>query len=114
MTEQAELWLLRNREGLVVDWERCADQIKELGDQIRAFVDTFIEALRPAFETFAEQLCVFYVGLQRIQLEIVLMRRWHIPNGIAYWFSQKCPERWLPELKPELREWDEEESLTRG
>ena len=114
MTEQAELWLLRNREGLVVDWERSTDQIKKLADQIKEWAAILMETLAPAFKDFLEQFRVFYVGLQRIQLELVLMRRWHIPNSIAYWFSQKCPERWLPELKPELWEWDEEESPTRG
>ena len=112
MTEQAELWLLRNREALIVDWERSTDQIKKLTDQIKEWAARLFETLAPAFKDFLEQFRVFYVGLQRIQLELVLMRRWHIPNGIAYWFSQKCPERWLPELKPELWELDEEETVT--
>lgn len=110
MTERAELWLLNNREALVVDWERCTDQIKELGDQIRALGKALIDVLTPAFDAFAARLCVLYVWLQRIQLEIVLMRRWRVPNDMAYWLAQYWPKRWLPNLKPELWEWDEGET----
>lgn len=112
MTEGAELWLLNNREALVTDWERCIDQIKELGDQIRAFADALIETLRPALEAFVEYVGVIYVALQRTQLEIALVRRWDMRYGMAHWLSERCPKRWLPKLKPELWEWDEEQTVT--
>ena len=53
---------------------------------------------------FIDTMLVFQVGLRRTQLEIVLMRRWCVPNDIAYWLSYQWPRRWLPKLRPELWE----------
>jgi len=106
MTEQANLLLLRDREAIVTDWERCTDRVEELADQIREFGVALVETLKPAFEEFVGLLNVWYVALQHRQLEVILIRRWHIPYNIAFWLSRHWPRRWLPKLNPEL--WDEE------
>ena len=109
MMAQGNLLLLRDREAIVTDWERCKDQVEELAEQMREWAAAFVEALRPAFEEFVRLLNIWYVTFQRTQVEIVLTRRWHIPYGIAHWLSQRCPRRWLPKLRPELWEWGEGE-----
>lgn len=66
----------------------------------------FMERARPFLAGLMAYLCIVYVALQRIQIQIVLVRRWHIPAGMAYWLAERYPRRWLPKLKPEL--WENE------
>lgn len=71
----------------------------------RAF-EAFMERARPFLVDVMAYLCVVYMALQRIQVQIVLVRRWHLPGGTAYWLAERCPRRCLPKLKPEL--WENE------
>lgn len=54
------------------------------------------------FRQFVAILLKLQVALRRVQLEVVLMRRWHIPNNLAYWLSQQWPTRCLLELRIDL------------
>jgi len=68
--------------------------------------ETFLERARPFFVGLIAYLCIVYVALQRIQVQLVLVGRWHFPGSTAYWLAERCPRPWLPKLKPELWEND--------
>jgi len=61
-----------------------------------------VSAATKEFSQFVEILLSLQVALRRIQLEVVLMRRWHVPNDFAYHLAQRWPRRWLPELNVDL------------
>lgn len=101
MTAEAEV--SRKWEAFLAEWERTADQIKEL-------IGWVAESLRPACKQAIERLHIIYEALQRVQLLTVLMGRWHIPYIVAHWLIWRWPRRWLPKLKPELWEGDKGET----
>ena len=69
------------------------------------------EVLGPTFGEVGSRVQTLFGLLRRLQLGVGI-RCWHIPWAIAYWLSQHWPRRWLPELKPELWERDEKETVT--
>jgi len=92
---------------------------KRIAEELEEIAKIIIEAFRPAVEackdqcgTFIEHFRLFYVVLQRTQLVMVLMQRWHIPCTLASWLAWNWPKRWLPKLKPQLWERDEKETVT--
>jgi len=78
--------------------------IMALGVLLKGFrkLTTEVSTATKQFREFVEILLKLQVALRRIQLEVVLMRRWHVPNDFAYWVAQWWPRRWLPELRIDL------------
>lgn len=81
-----------------------AEGIKALKTLLKGFshLTADVSTATKQFRQFVEILLRIQVALRRIQLEVVLMRRWYVPNDMAYWLSHRWPKRWLPELRADL------------
>lgn len=82
-------------------WREGIKALKMLRKGFRDLT-TALSTATKQFRQFMDILLRLQVALRRIQLEVVLMRRWHIPNDAAYWLSQWWPRRWLLELRIDL------------
>lgn len=79
------------------------EAMRPISEQIRTAILEFMRALakavRPAFERLVEQVYIYVILLRREQLYQSLSN-W-IPDRLARFVADRCPERWLPELKVE-------------
>lgn len=73
-------------------WEVFRQSILDLGEAIA-------EALVPVFQQVTDAIHELIIQLRRFQLQSDLVHHWRMPNCLAYWLSDKWPERWLPELR---------------
>jgi hypothetical protein len=74
-------------------------QWETLRKDILSYWDVVTGVLVPAIQQVMDAICAFVVQLQRVQLLTDLMQHWWMPDWLAYWLSDKWPERWLPELR---------------
>lgn len=79
-------------EAMRPNFERIQAAVLEL---MRAWV----EAMRPTYERLIKQIHAYVILIRREQLYLSLPR-W-IPDRLARFVADRCPERWLPEWRIE-------------
>ena len=106
MTMEAALLEQERARAWFSEWEPV------IVDSIKTFAAHLLGVLEPICKEAMERFGVLYETFQRVQLKLVLLRRWHIPYTVASWLARNWPKRWLPSLQPELWVWDEKETVT--
>ena len=76
-------------------------QWKVLHQSLLDLGETIAEALAPVFQrvTGVDAIHSAVIQLRRVQMYADLTQRWRMLRCLAYWLSDKWPERWLPELR---------------
>lgn len=94
-----ELFERYQEEGMSALIEAMRPKFEQIQTAVLKFMRALTEAVRPAFERLVEQIHIYVVLLRREQLYRSLP--YWVPDRLARFVADRCPERWLPELRVE-------------
>lgn len=89
----------RYQEAMSALIEAMQPSFEQIQTAVLEFTRILTETLRPIYERLVEQIYVYVILLRREQLYLSLPD-W-VPDRLARFIADRCPERWLPELRIE-------------